>query len=266
MKYLNLEERFVSEGKQVGDLYRFMNIGDLLASLDRNFHASSLFDISNDKYDLYNLSKYSGYINKNYNSFICFTRDKEYFRNYKHKNIPYNFVRCVFDGDKLSDKYRISPIDYQMLHFSNIVFKDIYKNRDINYIYKNKLSHTKKDKKENNPTMKMINKSYYNGDVEDFSEREERIWFISNKDGINNFTSYLKRIDILFDFVYVFDDISLEKSILKTTSGKEYNNISSFLKNFCLNVNSKNIFQTIDVFKEMVKYYNKSIDVLLLKY
>lgn len=250
MKYLNLEERFVSEGKQVGDLYRFMNIGDLLASLDKNFHKSSLFDISNDKYNIYDLSKYSGYINKNYNSFICFTRDSEYFRNDKHKNIPFNFVRCVFDGDKLSNKYRISPIDYQMLHFSSIDFDTRHK----------------KDKEQNKPILTLINKSYYKGDIEDFSEREERIWFISNKDGINNFTSYLKRIDILFDFVYVFDDISLEKSILKTTSGKEYNNISSFLKNFCLNVNSKNIFQTIDVFKEMVKYYNKSIDVLLLKY
>jgi hypothetical protein len=89
MKYI--KNFAIFEAKQVGILYHYTSVVSLMKILKSGELLGSL--------------EYG-------NKFISFTRDKNFLK-HPMRTIKDDAVRIVLDGDKLSNKYKIQPFNYQ---------------------------------------------------------------------------------------------------------------------------------------------------------
>lgn len=98
MKYLRGFDE-INEGKNIGILYHFTTLSDTISiiNMDRFYSTQKAWKSSGDKY--------SGQ--------ISFTRDKFLFKN-KPRGVSFG-VRIAFDGNKLSNDFKISPVKFSTL-------------------------------------------------------------------------------------------------------------------------------------------------------
>lgn len=94
MKYVNSFESFLYEAKQVGTVYHYTTILALLKILDD--------DVLGDK----SLGKYAR---------VSLTRDKNFQK--RTRIIPAE-CRITIDGNKLSNRYKVQPYQWNASHFS----------------------------------------------------------------------------------------------------------------------------------------------------
>jgi hypothetical protein len=99
------------EGKQVGLLYHNTFIQNAIEIIQSNKLKKNLIinNMATDyRYKMDDFIFVFGFpVHKNYNNlkhFISFTRNKSYQRNDKNQNVQF-----ILDGDKLSQKYKITP-------------------------------------------------------------------------------------------------------------------------------------------------------------
>ncbi len=98
MKYIKKYSQ-INEGKNIGLLYHFTTLSD----------AISLIEMGR----MYSTQDLWGTKSKKHTSQISFTRDKFLFKN-KPKGVSFG-VRFVFDGNRLSDDFKISPVKFSTL-------------------------------------------------------------------------------------------------------------------------------------------------------
>lgn len=103
MKYLKLFGR-LNEAKSVGKLYHFTSLSDAIHMVELNRMYSTQNAWAIGRYNKLH-GKHTGQ--------ISFTRDKFLYRD-KPKGVKFG-VRFVFDGDKLSNDYKINPVKFSTL-------------------------------------------------------------------------------------------------------------------------------------------------------
>lgn len=94
MKYVHTYESFLNEAKQISTVYHYTTILSLLKILDD--------DVLGDK----SLGKYAR---------VSLTRDKNFQK--RTKIIPAE-CRITINGDKLSNRYKVQPYQWNAAHFS----------------------------------------------------------------------------------------------------------------------------------------------------
>lgn len=93
--------RFINEGKNIGLLYHFTTLSDAIniIELGRLYSTQNVWSM--------------GGRHPKYSSQISFTRDKLLYQD-KPKGVSFG-VRFVFDGDKLSNDFKIKPVKFSNL-------------------------------------------------------------------------------------------------------------------------------------------------------
>ncbi len=93
-----IKEIKIKESKQVGLLYHFTSLGSLASILSSDFMVRD------------------GEYGHDDGDFISFTRDKNFLKLKRHITANRPYVRITFDGNKLSDKYKFTPHQYDSIY------------------------------------------------------------------------------------------------------------------------------------------------------
>jgi hypothetical protein len=99
--------QFINEGKNIGLLYHFTSLSDAISiiEMDRLYSTQNVWSMNRKE------GSYSR--NKKYSGQISFTRDKLLYQD-KPKGVSFG-VRFVFDGNKLSNDFKIKPVKFSNL-------------------------------------------------------------------------------------------------------------------------------------------------------
>ena len=121
MNYIKPIEEFLLEGKQVGVVYHYTSIFNLVKILDTNSLKGSIlppqhfqfseYDLEQGDYEIEKLDNYYSELKNKIlsNRCISLTRDKLF---HLQSRTPYLDCRLVLDGDMLSNNYEIVPYQY----------------------------------------------------------------------------------------------------------------------------------------------------------
>ena len=98
--------QFINEGKNIGPLYHFTSLEDAMSiiEIERLYSTQGTWSLPNKGY-------YSP--KKKYTGQISFTRNKLLYQD-KPKGVSFG-VRFVFDGNKLSNDFRIRPVKFSTI-------------------------------------------------------------------------------------------------------------------------------------------------------
>jgi hypothetical protein len=96
--------QFINEGKNIGLLYHFTTLSDAISmvEMDRMYSTQNVWSFG---------GSYARH--KKYSGQISFTRDKLLYQD-KPNGVSFG-VRFVFDGNKLSNDFKISPVKFSKL-------------------------------------------------------------------------------------------------------------------------------------------------------
>ena len=148
----------LNEGKQVGTLYHYTSAAGLKSILQSNrINTSEEYYLGNDLY------------------YISFTRNKNFYNKGSKFGVKTEY-RIALDGDKLSNRYKITPFAYKPGW-----------NYEDNWEY---------DWLENEP--ESVVRDFFNN-TGDYDEQEERISFKGPEDGIDNIKNYILAVDKVED-------------------------------------------------------------------
>ena len=148
----------LNEGKQVGTLYHYTSAAGLKSILQSNrINTSEEYYLGNDLY------------------YISFTRNKNFYNKGSKFGVKTEY-RIALDGDKLSNRYKITPFAYRPGW-----------NYEDNWEY---------DWLENEP--ESVVRDFFNN-TGDYDEQEERISFKGPEDGIDNIKNYILAVDKVED-------------------------------------------------------------------
>jgi hypothetical protein len=148
----------LEEGKQVGPLYHYTSADGLKGILQSNkINTSEENYLGNELY------------------YISFTRNKNFYKKGSNFGVKTDY-RITLDGDKLSDKYKITPFAYRPGW-----------NYEDNWEY---------DWLEDEP--ESVVRDFFNN-TGDYDEQEERISFKDPEDGIDNIKNYILAVNKVED-------------------------------------------------------------------
>ena len=148
----------LNEGKQVGTLYHYTSAAGLKSILQSNrINASEEYYLGNDLY------------------YISFTRNKNFYNKGFKFGVKTEY-RITLDGDKLSNRYKITPFAYK----PGWNYED---NWEYNWL-------------EDEP--ESVVKDFFNN-TGDYDEQEERISFKGPEGGIDNIKNYILAVDKVED-------------------------------------------------------------------
>ena len=148
----------LNEGKQVGTLYHYTSAAGLKSILQSNrINTSEEYYLGNDLY------------------YISFTRNKNFYNKGSKFGVKTEY-RIALDGDKLSNRYKITPFAYRPGW-----------NYEDNWEY---------DWLENEP--ESVVRDFFNN-TGDYDEQEERISFKDPEGGIDNIKNYILAVDKVED-------------------------------------------------------------------
>jgi hypothetical protein len=148
----------LNEGKQVGPLYHYTSADGLKGILQSNkINTSEENYLGNELY------------------YISFTRNKNFYKKGSNFGVKTDY-RITLDGDKLSDKYKITPFAYR----PGWNYED---NWEYNWL-------------EDEP--ESVVRDFFNN-TGDYDEQEERISFKGPEGGIDNIKNYILAVDKIED-------------------------------------------------------------------
>lgn len=150
IKLLNI----LNEAKQVGLLYHYTSADGLKGILDSNrINASEEYYMGRELY------------------YVSFTRNKNFHSRTSKFGVKTDY-RITLDGDKLSNKYKISPFAYIP-----------------GWSYENNWEY---DWLEDEP--ESVQRDFFNA-TGDYDEQEERIWFKTSNGSIKDIKNYIISVD-----------------------------------------------------------------------